>query len=981
MSERPLQATAGSAVVGRHAEMARLRAGLTGIFEGRGGMFLLSGEPGIGKTRLAEQLVREAEQQGATAFWGQSTQAEGAPPYWPWVQILRLLVRDLGQSEFTRLAGPGLAQILRMVPELRGQFPEVAPTSIEDDAERFAIYDSVAQLLLQTAARRPMVLVLEDLHWADAPSLVLLQLFADALPHSALMVIGTYRDRELAANHPLRTRFADFIRRGETAEIPVAGLTDADAASLVRALTAFEPAEDLVQRLQAQTTGNPFFLKELARSLSDETDEPSQWRTSADVLPEGVAAVLRRRIEGLSADCRQMLEVASVAGHMMELDVIEAVMGTGRPELLDLCDEAAANGVIATRGRGYAFTHGLFRDTIYRGLLTVRRAELHRAVGAALEQRTTDSAVLPVGGLAHHFAQAALADHSLRNKARGYAVAAGKQASAELAYEEAVRLFELALAIGGPVDPRERGELLLSLGRARYLAGAVTGAVEAAWEAAGLGERLSDSELLARAALVVRGVGGPGISKRIKDLCERALQRPPQELSLRIQLLGQMAVVVMQMVGIEGEPRAVELSAEAMRLAQDVSDPEVIFAAIHARQMAMSGPDGVKERLQLALRTLHLARHSSRRSIAQWGHSWRADALAQLGRIDEAETELSELRRLADELHEPRLRWRTLLADSWMAILRGRFKEARILGEEALALGRKIQRPIAEFNYSTHAGVLSFFVGPRSADLDAVAAYMDFAPEMQRPLMLNRAVILAGLGRLEEARFALRPFAEVGPKSIRPQFALLPAMAAITNVVTAAGDSELASAVYETLLPYAECNVATGIDFGGLWGSVARSLGMLAATLEEWDDAADRYEHAIAFESRMGAPPFVACTKVLYAEMLVRRGSADDLRYARRLASEGLATSQQLSMQPWLERAKAVLSRLETLHVADHPLSRREVEVALLVADGLSNRAIAQRLHLSERTAEGHVKNICDKLGFNSRSQVAAWVAARKLIQ
>src|SRR5262249_43176282 len=208
--------------------MARLRAGLAGAFEQRGGMFLLTGEPGIGKTRLAEQLVREAEQQGAAAFWGQSTKAEGAPPYWPWVQILRSLLRDLGQSEFMRLAGPGLAQILHIVPELRGQFPEVAPASIEDDAARFAIYDSVAQLLLQTVARRPMVLVLEDLHWADAPSLLLLQLLADPLPRSALMVIGTYRDRELTANHLLRTQLADFIRRGETAEIPVAGLTDAD---------------------------------------------------------------------------------------------------------------------------------------------------------------------------------------------------------------------------------------------------------------------------------------------------------------------------------------------------------------------------------------------------------------------------------------------------------------------------------------------------------------------------------------------------------------------------------------------------------------------------------------------------------------------------------------------------------------------------------------------------------------------------------
>ena len=961
--------------------MAQLRTGFARAFDHHGAMFLVTGEAGIGKTRLAEQLVREAEQHGAAVFWGQSVQAEGAPPYWPWVQILRSLVRDLGPPEFARLANPGLAQVLRVVPELRGQFPEIAPASIEDDAARFGIYDSVTQLLLQTAAKRPMVLVLEDLHWADAPSLVLLQLLAGALPHSSLMVIGTYRDRELAADHPLRTQFADYIRRGETTEVPVAGLADADASGLVRAVTAYEPTEDLVRRLQAQTAGNPFFLKELARNLSDETDGPSQWRTSADLVPEGVAAVLRRRIEGLSADCRQMLEVASVTGHVLELDVIETIIGIGLPRLLDLCDEAAGKGVIVTLGHGYAFTHGLFRDTVYGGLSTARRSNLHRAVGVVLERRTTDGKVLPVGRLALHFVQAALADDSLRTKARGYAAAAGKQASDGLAYEEAARLFELALGVDGPVELREQADLLLNLGRARYMAGDMLSAVDSARQAAVLGEQLHDSDLVARAALVVRGVGGPGPSELIRDLCERALRQPPNELALRIQLLSQMAVVMMQMGGVEGEPRALESSAEAMRLAQDAIEPDVIFAAIHARQMAVSGPDGVEERLQLAQRTLNLAHDCGRPWIASWGHSWRADGLAQLGRLDEAEAELSELRRLAEELHEPRLRWNVSVADSWMALLRGRFEDARRFSEAALALGSKGQGPIAEFNHIAHAAVLSFLVGPRQADLDASAAYMGIHPELRQPLMLMRALMLAHMGRLDEIRAVLRPFVAMVPNGIRPALSWLPAITGIAEAAVAMGDTESAEVLYQALLPYSAYNVATGAGFGGFRGSVARHLGMLATCLAKWDDAARHYEQAIAFESGMGAPPFEACTKVLYAEMLTRRGSQADLRYGRKLAMDGLAACQELGMQPWLERANAVLSRLEEKHVTDHPLSHRELEIALLVADGLSNRAIAERLHLSERTAESHVKNICDKLGFNSRSQVAVWVATRRPLQ
>jgi predicted ATPase len=188
--------------VGRQAELRQLLGGLDRAFERRGGLFLLSGEPGIGKTRAAEQLDRAARKRGVPVLWGGSTQAEGAPPYWPWVQILRALLRDLGVAEFGRLAGPGLARILQVVPDLRSHFPDVGPSSMDGDQTRFGIYDSVTQLLLDAAATRPIVIVLDDLHWADTASLLVLQLLAGLLPHSHLMVIGTYRERELGADHP-----------------------------------------------------------------------------------------------------------------------------------------------------------------------------------------------------------------------------------------------------------------------------------------------------------------------------------------------------------------------------------------------------------------------------------------------------------------------------------------------------------------------------------------------------------------------------------------------------------------------------------------------------------------------------------------------------------------------------------------------------------------------------------------------------------
>ncbi|MDQ6742305.1 MAG: AAA family ATPase, partial [Candidatus Dormibacteraeota bacterium] len=699
MGERAPRDTATNVFVGRQAELTQLRDGLDRLFEGSGAMFLLSGEPGIGKTRLAEQLAIEARLRQARVFWGRCTQTEGAPPYWAWVQILRSLLRDLGETEFGRLAGPRLAQILQVVPELRGHFNDVDPISLDDEQARFRIYDSVTQLVVDAGSKAPIVLVLDDLHWADTPSLLVLQLLAGVLPQSAVMVLGTYRDRELAVSHPLRTHLADFVRRGETTQMSVGGLEESDVVGLVRGLTGFQPVRDLVRRLQSRTGGNPFFLRELARNLGHYGEEQSQRDSApfADAVPGGVAAVLSRRIETLSDDCRSALEVAALTGLDIDLDLLEAVTHTPRPRLLDLLDEADAKAIVTRRDGSYAFNHGLVRDTVYGGMTRARRSELHGVVGRVIEERSLGEPDIAAAQLAYHFVAAAAVDPSLRAKALQYAAASATRAQAELAYEEAVRLFELSLDMVAPLDRAGRAELLLSLGRARYLSGDIGGAMTAAHEVARLAEHLDERNLLARAALVVRGVGGPGLSEEIRRLCETALARPPDNPSLKIQLLAQQTVVLMQMGDMEHERRAIESSQQALELAQEAVDPDVVFAALHARQMALSGPAGVEERLQLAGRVRDLARETGRPSMAQWGHAWRVDALVQLCRIDEAEVELRLQARLADQLREPLLEWRTRVAQSMLAALRGKFEEAQRLSDEARLLGRKGHHPPAEF--------------------------------------------------------------------------------------------------------------------------------------------------------------------------------------------------------------------------------------------------------------------------------------------
>src|SRR6266542_432300 len=917
--------------VGRKAELAQLSAGLDRALAGRGGLFLIKGEPGIGKTSVAERVAADARERGGAVYWGRATQAEGVPAYWPWLQILRSVVHEIGAEEFALLAAGDLPQILQVFPELRHHFPGAA-TAMPDEASRFRTYDAIAQLLVGAARIQPMVLVLEDLHWADAAALILLRQVAEAIQRSRLMVIVTYRELELEPDHPLKARF------GGTDEISLAGLDDAEAAVLLRDISAYRPAADVVERLQAQTAGNPLFLKEIARAFRDDAGESRSRREAA-------------------------------AGSEVDADLISSAAGSARTQLLDLLDEAVRAGVLTRRGRGFAFAHGLFRDTIYTGLATTRRAELHRLVGQAVEERRPRGAAQ----MAHHFVEAASADEKLRKKALDYSMRAGADAFAELAYEESVRHFEVALGLGDALEPRRRAEILLDVARARYMAGDPGGAIGAAGEVSRIGEELEDSELLARAALVAPEVGGPGLTSGIKRLCDAALRRPPEDVSMRIGLLSQLTVTLMQMLESGAAEEAQQRSLEAMRLADDASEPDLVFAAIHARQMARSGPDGVEERLELADRALQLGQKTGRVAFAHWGHSWRADALVQLGRLDEAEIEVAEQRRTADLLRELLARWRSLIAQSWIALVRGRFEAARALSDEARELGRLGNHPIAEFQYVSHAFALSQLTGRTEGDLDQADAFVRRYPEMAPPVTGFRVLALASMGRLGEARTILRPLASIAPSAIRPLMAWLPAIAMSADAAVAVGDSEATAKLYAALLPYSGQVITTGAGGSSVLGSAARYLAKLAFALERWEDAAAHFKTAVAVDGTMGAPPLVACSEILYGEMLVARGQ--ELGKAGRLAENARAIAQELGMRPWLERAKVVL---EASAARDQPLSRRELQVAELVSQGLSNRSIADRLHLSERTAESHVKNICDKLGFNSRSQVAAWAATRR---
>ena len=395
--------------VGRLLELETLRGALDQAFDGRGQIVMVAGEPGIGKTRTAQELALHGEERGALVLWGRCHEEAGAPPYWPWVQIFR---GALGAADARALLddlGIGASDMADILPEIRDLAPCLEPSaSLEDAAQaRFRMFEAIRQFIAGLNRDRTVLLVLDDLHWADTPSLRLLEFLAPELADSRLLLVGTYRANELSRQHPLSDALGGLARVPHATRIHLAGLTAEEVHEFIAAATGTRPPAWLASSLHSQTEGNPLFLREIVRFLEQQGvfSAPLSALPPAIRIPEGVKEVIGRRLNLLSAACNELLALASVIGRDFALDLLQQVTGRlGDDSLLDALDEGVAAHVIEETTEGhYQFTHNLIRMTLYDELRTARRRSLHRAVGKAIEalHRADVDAFLPE--LARHF--------------------------------------------------------------------------------------------------------------------------------------------------------------------------------------------------------------------------------------------------------------------------------------------------------------------------------------------------------------------------------------------------------------------------------------------------------------------------------------------------------------------------------------------------------------------------------------------------
>jgi tetratricopeptide (TPR) repeat protein len=524
----PLDRLAKGVFVGREAELDRLRSAFDEAFAGRGSLVMLVGEPGIGKTRTAQELSTYAQLRGGRVLWGRARESAGAPPYWPWVQIGNAFsaTTDITQGgtavQYDMLAGlvplfPALRQMIPGLPEL--------PELHDGEAAQFRLFEAYTRFVARIA-ETPLLLVLDDLHWADKPSLLLLEHLAQELAHMRVLVVGTYRDTDLARTHPLSEALATLNREPGFLRVPLRGLNRDETAAYIRAAANVEPATVVLDRIVEETEGNPFFLSEVVNLL---TQEGTLAKTSlSDIaIPDGVREALGRRLDRISPEANETLQVAAVVGREFAYDTLTLLGERPDDELLAQVEEALDARVIEELDRPgrYRFTHALMQETLLSELSTTRRVRLHGQVGDALERRWSESAERHAPELAVHFSEAATLSAPYAQRAVRYGRLAAEQAEAVAAWDDARRHYQRCLDLiaddEGGLD-EDDAALLVHLGRCSRDSGDFRGAARAFNQAIERYQARGDGRAVAETTLdaLLMGASPERVEARVRNALE-----------------------------------------------------------------------------------------------------------------------------------------------------------------------------------------------------------------------------------------------------------------------------------------------------------------------------------------------------------------------------------------------------------------------------------------------------------------------------
>ncbi|WP_173082491.1 ATP-binding protein [Phytohabitans rumicis] len=911
----------GRGLVGREGELAALDALLASALAGDGAVALVVGEAGIGKSAVVEAAAHRAAGAGVPVLAGRAVAEDGAPAFWPWQRVL-------AQGRHHGLA-----------PELLD-----LRTRPDKDTARFRAIEETVDALCRAAEPAGLLVVLEDVQWADDASLALLRRLAASLSGARLLVLGTLRDPD--GGRPAPPAPAEL--NAQVVAVGALGVEDV-AAYLGDGVHRSWPGH--VHRLSG---GNPLFVRELARLLTRE--EKSQPAGTLP-LPNELRRLVAQRNGQLSPGCQRLLGACAVAGQEIDAALVTAL----DPDADALLAEAVTAGVLVDDPLTPAtlrFAHDLIRQATYADLPRTERIGWHRRIADAIEAAGVGEHRL--GEVARHRVRAA-AGTAERRTASDACAAAGRVAARGLDLGGAGEWFGQALDLLDGA-PERRAELLLARVAARFADGQFASALADCARVADLAERLGRADLAAAAAVAVRGFA---YGEEVAALCERARALLGGEDSARhAEVLAQHAFILAQ-AGRFAD--ADGISGRAMAMAERSGDPAALVGAIHARHQVTGAPESVGERLVLGARMVALSTEVGRPDTALWGHLWRVDAAFQVGTLTAVDAELSALSRLVERHGGQLARWHLLRAQAARAAVTGQFERALHCAGEARALAAGLQDPSGEGMYWAFVTSLAPWLG----ELPGIRAGLDWFAEHARddaPIgTATMSLYHSRIGDLDEAAAwfdRLRPRLDDLPRDLM----WLPVTVQAAEVAALLGDQAVADRCYDRLVPHRDCYLYA---ITALYGALPRALGVIARARGDLDLADRHLAEAVAMEERIGALPALALARLDHARVLAARSRAGALALAEKAAGAG----RRLGMPPLATAASALVDELSGVRGGAATLTAREREIAGLVADGLANRAIAERLVLSERTVETHVRNLLGKLGLTNRTQVAAWAA------
>jgi DNA-binding CsgD family transcriptional regulator len=971
-----LRLTSTFPFVGRSAELHKLRT-LLPLADGEGGhVVLLGGEPGSGKSRLVRELASEAERDGVLVLTG-ACDAVVRTPYGPFVEALDQLARTAEPDELRIALGATGGELTRLLPDLPARIGELTPpVSADPDTERHRLHTTVATLLTGISHGRPVLLILEDGHWADAPTLLLLRYLARAAGSARLLMLVTFRDAEADVPETLAEALADLRRSDTVIRMRVAGFSGEEVTEFIRNAAGGDVGAGppwLAKAIGDLTGGNAFLVCELWRDLVETgmvelVDGTVRLTRSAMDLgtPESVREVVSQRLARLADGTVELLELAATAGGEFGFEVVRRAAGVPDAELLERLDEAVRSGMIEelpSRALAYRFAHELVRRALYDRLTGVRRAELHLRVGEALESAVPRSG-RALADLAHHFVLAA----PLGGAARGveYNVLAARAANSALAFDEAVARLRTALDLQIE-SPQRRAEVLIELAIANHRAGNALDALDALRDAAQIARELDDPDLLGRAAIGYEDAcWRPGMADQgAVELLEEATAALGEASSeIRVGLLSGLA----RALDFQGDhERAEVVRTSAIGMARRSGD-RAGLATVLMRAYWSRGKNSLEEILAMLTEAAAIGEELGNTEIRAEALSWRVPTFVALGDIGAARREVNALQETAEQTAQPFMLHVAAHYGAAMALCDGRLDDAEVLAGRShdwsrLLTGREASgvHGIQMFGIRREQG--------RLAELAPVIRLLAGQPGSSGPWRPGLVSVLVELGMDTAARQELEQVRTDGLDSLRESL-WLASLTYLTDACAALGDEETAALVYPELEPLAGTNVMIG-HLVACYGAADRYLGMLATTLGEWDRAEAHFAHATVLNRRTGMLTWLGHTLHQHARARIARGDAAG---AVPLLSEAAAIAEANGQRALLARIRSIGPEPPVAPVAlPDGLSSREVEILRLVARGLSNREVGAALMISEHTAANHMRSILRKTGCANRTQAATY--------